>query len=135
MTPGTIFTDQHFIFHDGAVGNKILIALGAKDGVIVVAKTTSQGNKYSSVFGCQLKDRFPNFYLVKHCCVLTQPTWICLHEFYEFDAAQLVKKHFSGDTKLIGSLTDEITVDLLSCVLSCQDITENQIEIIKNIMV
>lgn len=134
MTPGTIFTDQTFVFHDGKVGNKILVSLGAKSGVIVVAKATSQGQKYSSIFGCQIKDRFPNFFLVQNCCVLAKPTWICLHEFYEFSAADLLKKHFSGDTKSIGNLPDEITVDLIECALNSLDISAAQVKILKHIM-
>lgn len=135
MTPGTIFIDQNFVFHDGEVGNKILVSLGAKSGVIVIAKATSQGHRYNSVFGCQVYDRYPNFHLVQHCCVLSKPTWICLHEFYEFSAAALVKKHFAGETKLIGNLPDHITVDLIACALSSQDITAAQEEILKHIMV
>lgn len=134
MTPGTIFTDQNFIFHDGDVGNKILVSLGTKSGVIVVAKATSQGHRYNSNFGCQLKERFPNFHLVKNCCVLQKPTWICLHEYYEFSAAELLQKHFSGDTKFIGNLSDEITVDLIACALNSLDISAAQVEILKHIM-
>ena len=133
MTPGTIFKDQNFAFHDGEMGNKILVSLGAKSGVIVVAKATSQGHRYNSIFGCQIKDRFPNFYLVQNCCILTKPTWICLNEFYELRAAELVKKHFAGDTKSIGNLPDEITVDLIECALNSQDISAAQEEILKHI--
>lgn len=134
MTPGTIFTDQNFVFHDGEVGNKILISLGAKSGVVVVAKTTSRGHRYKTVFGCQVKDRFPNYYLVQNCCVLSKPTWICLDEFYEFSANQLVQKHFAGHTKCIGNLPDEITADLICCALNSLDISTAQEEILKHIM-
>jgi len=41
MTPGTLFFDRHFRFHDGEDGQKILIALGTAHGVTVVVKATS----------------------------------------------------------------------------------------------
>lgn len=134
MTPGTVFTDQNFVFHDGETGSKILIALGTKSGVIVVVKATSQGHRYNSNFGCQIKDRFPNFHLVQNCCELTKPTWVCLQEFYEFRAAELVQKHFKGNTKIICTLSNEIMADLISCALDSMDITPAQIEILKHVM-
>jgi hypothetical protein len=134
MTPGTIFIDQNFIFHDGDIGNKILISLGYKSGVTVVVKATSKGHRYNAKFGCQALDRFPNFHLVQNCCVLSKPTWICLNEFYEFNVGKLIQKHFDGAIKQIGKLSDAITVDLIACALDADDITPNQIEILKHIM-
>jgi len=68
MTPGALFFDRYFQFHDGEEGQKILVALGTVHGVTVVVRTTSQGRRYRNDFGCQADHRFPNFHLVKGCC-------------------------------------------------------------------
>lgn len=130
MTPGSIFFDKKFVFHDGEDGKKILISLGTSSGVTLVAKTTSQGHRYGCNFGCQHKDRFPNFHLVQNCCVLSKPTWVCLSEFYEFNDAQLLKKKFGGDIEHIGDLSNEITKSLLECAVASEDITELQEKIV-----
>lgn len=130
MTPGTLFFDRHFAFHDGEEGQKILVALGTARGVTIVTKTTSQGRRYLNDFGCQANHRFPNFHLVHGCCCLSKPTWVCLDEFYEFKDSELLQKHFSGDVNRIGELEGKITIQLSECSLSSEDITERQSAII-----
>lgn len=131
MTPGTLFFDRHFQFHDGEEGQKILVALGTVHGVTVVVKTTSQGRRYRNDFGCQADHRFPNFHLVKGCCCLSKSTWVCLDEYYEFKDSELLQKHFSGDINRIGLLTDEITVALMECALQSEDISPRQTNIVQ----
>jgi hypothetical protein len=131
MTPGTLFFDRHFRFHDGEEGQKILVALGAAQGVTVVVKTTSQNRRFRNDFGCQADHRFPNFHLVKGCCCLSKPTWICLDEYYEFKDSELLQKHFSGDINHIGLLTEEITINLMDCALQSEDISLRQAEIVQ----
>jgi hypothetical protein len=131
MTPGTLFFDRHFRFHDGEEGQKILVALGTSHGVTIVVKTTSQGRRYRNDFGCQADHRFPNFHLVKGCCCLSKSTWVCLDEYYEFKDSELLQKHFSGDINRIGLLTDEITVALMECALQSEDISPHQTNIVQ----
>ena len=76
MTPGTLFFDRNFKFHDGEDGMKILVTLGTGQGITIVAKTTSQGSRYLNDFGCQIEHRFPNFHLVQGCCCLSKATWM-----------------------------------------------------------
>lgn len=134
MTPGTLFFDRHFRFHDGEEGQKILVALGAAQGVTVVVKTTSQHRRFRNDFGCQADHRFPNFHLVKGCCCLSKPTWICLDEYYEFKDSELLQKYFSGDINRIGLLTDEITINLMDCALQSEDISLRQAEIVQTVL-
>jgi hypothetical protein len=131
MTPGTLFFDRHFQFHDGEEGRKILIALGTAYGVTVVVKTTSRGRRFRNDFGCQANYRFPNFHLVQGCCCLSKPTWVCLDEFYEFKDSELLQKHFSGDVNRIGLLTNEITLALMECALQSEDISPRQTSIVQ----
>lgn len=131
MTPGTLFFDRHFRFYDGEEGQKILVALGTAHGVTMVVKTTSQGRRFRNDFGCQADHRFPNFHLVKGCCCLSKPTWVCLDEYYEFKDSDLLQKHFSGDINCIGLLTDPITVAVMECALQSEDISPRQTRIVQ----
>jgi hypothetical protein len=131
MTPGTLFFDRHFRFYDGEEGQKILIALGTAHGVTIVVKTTSQGRRFRNDFGCQADHRFPNFHLVKGCCCLSKPTWVCLDEYYGFKDSELLQRHFSGDINRIGLLTDEITIALMECTLQSEDISPRQTHIVQ----
>lgn len=126
MTPGTFFFDQHFRFHDGEEGRKILVTLGVAHGITLVAKTTSQGRRYLNDFGCQSGHRFPCFHLVQGCCCLSKPTWIALDEFYELKDTELLQKHFSGDINRIGVLPDILTIDLMRCAIQSEDISSRQ---------
>jgi len=131
MTPGTIFQHQNFRFHDGAIGNKILIVLGSLDGVTVVVKTTSRSSRYSSSYGCQPRDRFQNFHLVQNCCILSKATWVCLDEYYEFSDKKLLALHFAGHVKQLGCLSEAITSELVACALESNDISSYQESIIR----
>ena len=131
MIPGTLFFDREFVFHDQDEAEKIFVVLGRRDGVTVVAKTTSQGRLYKNEYGCQGGHRFPNFHLPLGSCCLPKPTWICFHEFYDFRDTELLQKHFSGTVNRIGTLADGITLELLECALQSEDISGRQTEIVK----
>lgn len=131
MIPGTLFFDRHFRFHDGEEGQKILIALGTAHGVTIVVKTTSQARRFRNEYGCQAEHRFPNFHLVKGCCCLPKPTWVCLDEYYEFNDRELLQRHFSGDINRRGALPDPITIELIECALSSDDISPRQTNIVQ----
>ena len=131
MTPGTFFFDSQFKFHDGEDGQKIFITIGSDRGITLVVKTTSKGKRYLNDFGCQSDHRFQNFHLVKNCCCLSKPTWIDLGEFYEFNDTDLLQKHFSGQVSRIGTLTDELTIDLMKCSIKSYDISSRQIAIVQ----
>ena len=126
MTPGTLFFDTKFVFHDAAEGKKILVVLGRKDGITVIVKTTSKGRRYGLDFGCQAQARFPCYYLPQGSCCLDKPTWVCLDEFYDFKDSELLQRHFSSQINRIGMLPDDLTVDLLKCALTSEDITGKQ---------
>lgn len=131
MTPGTLFFDRHFRFYDGEEGQKILIALGTANGITLVVKTTSQGRRFRNDFGCQANHRFPNFHLVKGCCCLSKPTWVCLDEYYEFRDSELLQRHFSGDINRVGLLKDKISIALMECALQSDDISPRQMRVVQ----
>lgn len=123
MTPGSVFFDRHFAFKDDEVGRKLFIALGSINGVYVVAKTTSQQHGRGRGYGCQPHDRFHNFYLPPFCCKLDGETWVCLDEFYEFDAATVLRKKFGGIIDPICDLPHTIMQELQACALLSDDIS------------
>ena len=135
MNAGSIFFDTKFHFHDGQDGEKLFVALGAKDGVIVVAKTTSRQHTKGTTFGCQPLDRFHNFYLPKGCCYLKKCTWICLDEFYELKYNEVLQKKYQGTIKPVCDLPQTMIRSLQDCALESLDISSFQEAIITSCLV
>jgi hypothetical protein len=134
MTPGSILFDRKFSFHDGEVGEKLFVILGTKDGTYVVAKTTTKQHGRGTTYGCQPDDRFHNFFLPKGCCHLKETTWVCLDEFYEFSAAELLKKGLDGVVAPICTIPAHLRA-LQECALQSLDITGLQAEIVRACLV
>ena len=131
MTPGTLLVYDNFRFSDGTTGKKILVILN--DGCVgyyIVVKTTSKDTHKSSNNGCQIQDQYPNFFLPQNSCCLKKNTWIGLDEFFELTTAELLAKHFSGEVKTIGVLSETLVKELLECAISCDDILTKQVEIL-----
>ena len=61
---------------------------------------------------------------------LKKDTWIGLDEFFELTTAELLAKHFSGEIKTIGVLSETLVKELLECAISCDDILTKQIEVL-----
>lgn len=133
MTPGTFLFDDNFKFHDGAKGRKIFVVLNnGSSGNYITAKTTSRGDRYNIQHGCQILDRFPNFYFVKGSCFLSENTWIQLDAFYEFKAATLLQEVMSGQINRIGVVDTNQAIELLVCASHSDDLTQQQGVIISN---
>lgn len=131
MTPGTFLFDPEFKFSDDEIGQKILVVLNdGSVGHYIVVKTTSNNKFKNSNSGCQLRDRYPNFFLPKEVCCLKEHTWIQLQEFFEFQCSELIDKHFNRGMKTIGNLSQELIQELLRCAVRCDDITQNQEKIL-----
>jgi hypothetical protein len=134
MVPGTILFDPKFRFHDGKTGEKLFVVLNdGRNGSFITVKTTSNDSRYTFVYGCQILGRYPHFYLPKGSCCLDGHTWLCLDEFYEFDADQLFQRVTDTRINRIGVLPVDILREILSCVTSCEDISEVQAEDIRAI--
>lgn len=135
MTPGTILCDNEFKFSDGTVGKKLLIVLNDGEiGNYIILKTTSNSNYKGIGYGCQSDDRYPNFFLPKGSCCLNKQSWLLLDQFFEFNAGELIGRHFAGKINRIGVLPTEITKQLLECAINCQDISIKQAEILTEML-
>jgi hypothetical protein len=131
MVPGTILFDPKFRFHDGKTGEKLFVVLNdGRGGSFVTVKTTSNDARYTFVYGCQIMGRHPHFYLPKSSCCLDGQSWLCLDEFYEFDSHELFGRVTDGHIHRIGVLPEAITLELLSCVTNCEDISATHAETI-----
>ncbi|MGO7967135.1 hypothetical protein ACC720_27125 [Rhizobium ruizarguesonis] len=123
MNPGSVFFDANFAFHDGENGEKLFVVLGCLDAVYVVAKTTSNGARYSAVHGCQPDDRFHNFHLADKSCRLKGATWVCLNELYELKQNETLQKSFSNLIKPVCDLPAEMVREIQDCALFSDDTT------------
>ncbi|HGW5740417.1 hypothetical protein ABTF13_01770 [Acinetobacter baumannii] len=135
MTPGSVFFDQQFSFHDGESGEKLFVILGWDNGIAIVAKTTSQQHGRGTTFGCQPKDRFHNFYLPQNSCYFRKCTWVCLDEFYELNAVEVLQKRFSGLINPVCNLTNDMLRKLQDCALESDDLSGRQESIIRSSLV
>ncbi|WP_089724171.1 hypothetical protein [Candidatus Thiosymbion oneisti] len=127
MSPGTFLFDDNFRFHDGNIGQKIFVLLNnGSTGIYVAAKTTSHGDRYGIQHGCQILDRFLNFYLVQGSCFLKKNTWIQLDSFYEFKSDKLMEKVMIGEIKRIGVIEPRQTIELLKCASHSDDLSQSQ---------
>lgn len=131
MIPGSVFFDRNFAFHDGESGEKLFVVLGWDSGIAVVSKTTSQQHSRGITFGCQPNDRFHNFYLPKNSCYFRRCTWVCLNEFYELNANEVLQKRFAGIINPVCTLENNMIRKIQSCALESMDISGKQEEIIQ----
>ena len=132
MTPGTFLVDESFKFKDGKTGKKIFTILN--NGVLgsyIVVKTTSKADRYGIQYGCQIMDRFPNFYFVKGSCFLHDNTWVQLDDFFEFEAAELDQKIIHNAIHRIGVLNTSQSLELLICASHSDDASKIQEDEIK----
>jgi hypothetical protein len=134
VTPGSVFFDEEFAFHDGKTGEKLFIVLGTVNNTSVVAKTTSRQHGRGTVFGCQ-NDRFYNFYIPDKASYIKGQTWVCLNEFYELNTRIALKKRFDGIIKPICTIEDKLLRLIQDCALNSFDISTVQSDIIKACLV
>jgi hypothetical protein len=126
MTPGSVLFDTNFRFSDGTFGEKIIVLLNNGDNYpYIIAKTTSKPGRHLWTPWCQIKHRFPNFYLPQGCCHLNKHTWIQLGKYFEYDRSLLIQKHFDGTANIQDILPHQILIDLLNCALQSEDIEDD----------
>jgi len=131
MTPGTFLFDRKFQFKDGEKGEKIFVILNNGDsGTYIAAKTTSKGDRYGIQYGCQVLERFANFYFVQGSCFLHKNTWVQLDAFFEFKSEKLMQKVIIGDINQIGILQCTQASELLMCASHSEDLSLAQEKII-----
>lgn len=92
---------------------------------------TSNNTRFGIRHGCQILERFPNYYLVQGSCCLDKCTWIQLHVYYEISAAELEAKIINNSIHRVGELPTEEMKKLLSCCTSSEDINGYHLDIVQ----
>ncbi len=135
MTPGSILLDRKYAFQSGDSGQKFVIVLNdGSDYPYIIVRTTSQQKNRGTIFGCQSNDRFPNFFLPQGSCYFSKHTWIQLEDFREFHIGDLLDKLKAGEIFRAAELPKDLTIKLLRCAISCDDISHAQAGILQKIL-
>jgi len=81
---GSVYHNPNFIFHDGAIGNKLLILLntptGSEDYLFV--KTTSKQKERTKKPGCRKHYAQGHYFIPKETEYFHEDTWVLLYELY-----------------------------------------------------
>ena len=116
---GQVYHNPKFQFHDGEVGNKLLILLNTpnKNEDYIFVKTTSKEKNRSKKSGCHKHPNYEQgeFFLQKDSACLDQPTWIIVSEIYP-----ILRESIDNNAnwiKLKGKILPSKTVDkIIDCL-------------------
>ncbi len=128
MKPGTVlFNSIHQIADKGHVRKLLIILSDGKQYPFISVTTTSRPNPARGIqLGCQIKDRFPNFFLPLHSTYLKEDTWIQLDHFMDLNPFELTHCYNVGKFEKVCVLPRKIFKDLLICTISSMDISDDQ---------
>lgn len=132
MSPGTIFYHKNFKFKNGGTKDKLVIVLAKLDtNEIITVVTTSKNKNKGNLQGCQINDRYPNFYIPKGSSSFRKDTWINLDDFYPFPLQEIFDDKCNGDIEVKSTLDETMFVALLNCSIESQDISDYQEDAIR----
>ena len=121
MTPGSILSDDAFLLSDGSTKQKFLVLLNDGEcGWYVAVTTTSRGERYSHTTGCHVS-HYSSFHLPEGCCWLDRDSWVQLHEFHEFTAAEFLGA--GNRFRVCADLSRVLRVELVQCALKSRDLS------------
>jgi len=135
MKPGALLFHRRFLFKDGKRDDKIIVLLNdGTSGYFLATKTTSQSRNKTATFGCNLRDRYPNYFLPRRQTCLSMNTWVCLDDYHELDGPSLDSGRVAGEVNIIGHLEDQVTRCLLDCACASFDISAFQQRVVEEII-
>ena len=120
---GYAYFDREFKFKDGNAGEKLFVVLCTSplnDSTVVVVRTTKVERGAKS-YGCDLNDRWQNFYVPDEAKVFKKPTWIMLDYAIEYSVSALEAATSERKKKL----TPIAFKDLLDCAAQATDIEQD----------
>jgi len=124
MKPGAIFFDSAYHVENNRKIEKFIINLNDGESYnYIFVRTTTQRKRRSALYGCQLLDRYPNFYLPIGSCYFTEHTWIQLEDYKEYLVAEVLDKRYKNTLQQHAKLDDKIVDELLRCALKSDDLT------------
>lgn len=116
VTSGAIFHNPIFRFHDGVIGNKLLILLNTPthDQAFLFVTTTSKKHDKPDTHGCY-KHLSQGIFFIPFggCSFFDRDTWLLLSQRYEIWPED---KHFKNDWRHIGQLNSKLMDNVLKCL-------------------
>ena len=90
---GSVYHNPQFIFHDGTVGNKLLILLNTPTGDedYLFVKTTSRQKERTKEPGCRKYYAQGQYFIPKETEGFDDDTWILLYELYPISPEEIDK--------------------------------------------
>lgn len=121
---GYVYFDPKFRYQDGNTGEKLFVVLCTSplnESKVVVVRTTTGDRRGAKSYGCNLDDRWQNFYLPDEAKVFSEPTWIMLDYAIEYPVSNLG----TAAAKQIAKLGPIAFRDLLDCAAQATDIEQD----------
>ncbi len=122
MDRGTILFHRQLQYHDGPIGQKLLILLNApkKSQPYLFCKTTSQP-KHVEREGCHHTE---NLYVLNaNADSFPLKTWVQFHELYELSDDELVRTRLENHWEKKGQLRDQTITAILNCIKKSEDVS------------
>jgi len=112
---GTIFHNPKFEFHDGEIGNKLLLLLNTpdKNESCLFVKTTSKRKDKPPNVGCFKHNYTGMFFLPKKTTSFPEDTWIILYRPYEIKLSDVSP---TKGWKKIGCLPENMVNQIIDCL-------------------
>lgn len=132
---GEFFFDPAFVFADGVVGEKLFVVLArSKADNFIVARTTSNPQRKSFIYGCHNDEPDPNFFIPKTTSSpFHEHTWVNLDYLSEFDSTELVNRvETLRNIQRIGTIPLDILKALMDCASRADDTLRYQADAIRD---
>lgn len=115
---GTVYHHSKFGYHDGGIGKKYIILLNspATSEPYLFVKVTSQQTRKPFTPGCIINLRLFFISCDGKCC-FKLPTWIQLHEIYEFTDANMIKDGMNRELTVYGRIDPIVTNQIVNCYI------------------
>ncbi len=112
---GAIFHNPEFKFHDGEIGNKLLVLLNtpSQNESCLFVKTTSQRKDKPSNIGCFKHHHTGMFFIPKATTSFPDNTWILLFKPYEINPCDITQKNGWNE---VGRLDEKKLKQIIDCL-------------------
>lgn len=113
---GAVFHNPEFRFHDGEIGNKLLVLLNtpAHGQSFLFAKTTSKKHDKPDKLGC-FKHRLRGLFFIPQqvCNFFDNDTWLILSDYYEIQTENVCLK---SKWYPIGQINSKLMDQIIDCL-------------------
>lgn len=122
MNCGTILYDTKFQFPDGSIIDKLIIILCDFGTDYLVVQTTRQQKFKKKVYGYQISDKPPNYFIPENTSWFKDNTWVLLNEIFEYNSDTFYYKKQDNIAFHRNVLSKELMKEIFQCALKSEDI-------------